>query len=197
MTPPTSARKPPKPRIPARTKGAHKESSKAKANSKQAAGRVTTAELASRLERVAGSVERMERLLSPSHDSTDVAAEEQALLNLVDSIVERRTEHALVPLARLATLVERLATVGDDERTYLAQETLEQLSLVLEGLGIDKVSPPRGSELNPLLHQEVEERPDTELEEGLIASVVRPGFRVRGGRLLIPALVAVSCGRQG
>jgi len=193
MTPPTSARKPPKPRLPSRVKGAYKDSSRAGSSAPAGKkGRVTTAEIADRLDRVADAVERIEGRLSPSNG--EVEAEEQALLRLVDAIVERRTEHALVPLARLATQVERLATVDSDERSELARDTLEQLALVLEALGIVKVSPARGDELNPLLHQEVEERPDTELAEGLIVSVVRPGFRVDGGRLLIPALVAVSGG---
>lgn len=198
MVPSTMSRKPPKPRLPSRAKGAIKDSSRAGERGAAPArkGRVTTAELAERLDRVAGAVERMERRLTPPEGSGEEGAEEQALLNLVDAIVDRRTEGALVPLARLATLVERLAAAGLDERTELARDTLEQLALVLEALGIERVSPSRGDELNPLLHQEVEERPDTELDEGLVVNVVRPGFRVRGGRLLIPALVAVSGGPE-
>lgn len=192
-------RKAPKPRRPSRAKGALKDSSK-KSSSKKGSttktGRITTAELAKKLERVSDAVERVELKLSPAEEGHDTSGDEQALLNLVDSIVERRTEAALVPLARLAPLVERLATSNEDERAGLARDTLEQLTLVLDAAGVERISPARGDELNPMHHQEVEERFDTELEEGLVVGVVRPGFRVRGGKLLIPALVAVSGGQK-
>lgn len=199
MTETKSVRKPPKPRLPARAKGALKDSSRKARGSKDAASkskRVTVAEVAAQVEQVAEAVARIERTLAPSSGPSAHAAQERALLNLVDSIVERRTESALVPLVRLATLVERLATATEEQRTELARDTVEQLSLVLEALAIERVSPTRGEELNPMLHQEVEERHDTELDEGLVVSVVRPGFRIRGGRLLIPALVAVSSGKR-
>ena len=192
-------RKAPKPRRPSRAKGALKDSSKkgtGKKGSPAKSPRVTTAQLAQRLERVADSVDRIERKLSPSDESKGPSADEQALLNLVDAIVEGRTEAALVPLARLATLVERLAISNEEERAALSRDTLEQLVLVLDAAGVERISPERGEELNPMLHQEVEELFDTELDEGLCVHVVRPGFRVRGGRLLIPALVAVSGGKR-
>jgi molecular chaperone GrpE (heat shock protein) len=197
MTEPRTARKPPpKPRLPSRAKGALKDSSrKTKGGTEQPAKRTTTADIAARIDHVAEALERIERHLAPSRGE-DITAQEKALLDIVDRIVERRTESALVPVARLATLVERLATAPTDERVELARDTVDQLSLVLEALAIERVSPSRGDELDPFLHQEVEERHGTDLDEGLVVSVVRPGFRIRGGRLLIPALVAVAGGTR-
>jgi hypothetical protein len=124
-----------------------------------------------------------------------VNAEEHALLNLVDSIVDRRTERVLLPLAHLATLLDRLVVSRDaDDARDLLLEAGAQLSVVLEALGLERIDPARGAESDPWLHEEVDVVAGSELDEGLIERVLRPGIRIRGGRTLVPALVAVAGG---
>jgi molecular chaperone GrpE (heat shock protein) len=185
-------RKPPKPRLPSRARAAVKG---AVAPPGERRTRVTTSDLADRLDRLAQMVEALEAALAPRERSKDVAAEEHALLNLVDSIVDRRTERVLLPLAHLATLLDRLVVSTDaDDAKDLILESGARLAVVLEALGLERIEPARGDESDPWLHEEVGVVTDSDLDEGLIERVVRPGIRIRGGRTLVPALVAVAGG---
>jgi len=183
-------RRPPKPKLPSRATVKDDARKKGSAGSK---GRVTTASLAERLDRVVDAVETIEAALAPQSRSHEVTAEENALLNLVDAIVDRRTENVLLPLAQLATLLDRLLACDDIyDRKDLIQESNVQLAVVLESLGLERIAPARGDESDPWLHEEVDLVVDSDLDDGLIERVVRPGIRIRGGRTLLPALVAVS-----
>lgn len=187
-------RKPPKPKPPSKAKAKAKaKGAKGAKGTKGAKPRVTTAVLAERLEQVAGSVEAIAAALSPKERSEEVTAEENALLNLVDAIVDHRTERVLLPLAQLATLLDRLGSSDDArEQGELIQESATHIGVVLEALGLERISPNRGDEADPWFHEEVDFVTESDLEDGLIERVLRPGIRIRGGKTLIPALVSIS-----
>lgn len=185
-------KRPPKPRLPGRAKSA------VKVVDGDAGGRrrrVTTVQLADRLDEVAQGVERIEQAIAPKDRSSEVSADEHALLNLVDAIVDRRTEGVLLPLAHLATILDRLVDCPDPaDQPDLLAESRVQLDVVLESLGLERIAPQRGDESDPWLHEEVDVVERSDLEEGLILRLVRPGIRISGGKTLVPALVAVSGG---
>jgi molecular chaperone GrpE (heat shock protein) len=142
---------------------------------------------------MAGVLERVELALCPRQHASDVAAEEHALLNLLDSIVDRRTEALLLPVARLAAQLDRAGRTADSAlRERLERDARVELEEVLGALGLERISAAQGDELQPLLHEEVGEAAVPGLEEGLVAELVRAGYRVRGGRVLLPALVLVA-----
>lgn len=186
-----SARRPPKPKLPTRGRAAVRGDQEA--SPKDPRRRVTTAEVADKLDRLTASVQSVEQALAPRERSGEVEAEEHALLNLVDAIVDRRTDQVLLPLAHLVTLLDRLVACPDpeDQRPLLLESTV-QLDAVLQSLGLERIAPVIGDESDPWLHEEVDLVTDCEIEPGLVVRLVRPGVRVRGGKTLIPALVAVS-----
>ena len=188
----SESRRPPKPKAPPRGRGAARPPETG-GEPPTATGRVTTAELAARVENLSAAVARIEDALAPRSRSADVSAEEHALLNLLDSIVDRRTEAVLLPVARLAVLVDRAATARDeDERARLLGQSAEDLGRVLEALGLEPVAPARGEAFSPLLHEEVRQDAAPDLEDGQVSELVRAGCRVRSGPVLVPALVAVA-----
>jgi hypothetical protein len=190
MTTRDTTKRPPKPRLPGR--------GRAGADAAAAAAPASLETVAARLEEVRDLVAGVDAALRPRGRVGDVEAEEHALLNLVDAIVDRRTERVLLPLAHLAILLDRVgADAAGIDRVALLHESGVQLDLVLDALGLERIAPARGDEADPWLHEEVEVVEASEQAEGLVEWLVRPGIRVRGGKTLVPALVATSGGRGG
>src|SRR4051812_6188341 len=71
---------------------------------------------------------------------------------------------------------------------------LSQLKTALASHGLKEISP-AGQPFDANLHESISAQPSTDIPEGNVATVVRPGFSLNG-RLLRPASVVVSSGAK-
>lgn len=106
----------------------------------------------------------------------------KALLNVLDNL-ERALEHS---------------NVQEEPRPLLEGVKLvhKQFLSCLEKFGVQFIDTSRGMEFDPRLHQAIERVESPDIAPGLIISEMLRGYTLKD-RLLRPALVVVSKGRQG
>ena len=118
-----------------------------------------------RLEAGRYGASKLARDLLPVHDS---------LKRALDSVDELQKEHS-------RALIEGI------------ELTLKELLNAIGRHGVKVVSPAKGDEFDPKLHQAMFEAPSTDIESGRIMEVMAEGFTIHD-RLLRPAQVGVSSG---
>ncbi len=124
----------------------------------------------------------------------------------------RRVEEERVAQARDATIayIQRLLPVLDDFERAFSSASPDQLEsnwgkgiqLVERNLrsllaadDIQRITV-EGAEFDPREHEAVGQQPSTDVPQGHVLHVVRPGYR-KGDRVIRPAQVIVSSGRSG
>lgn len=106
-----------------------------------------------------------------------------SIRRLLSELLEKQTDWIL---ARLVALRE---TAVDSPRVARALDAL------LDDLGAVRFRAESLDCVDPLVHTVVEERPVSDMTEGLIVETVRPGYRTGVGTVLAKACVAVSRGK--
>jgi molecular chaperone GrpE (heat shock protein) len=150
---------------------------------------------------------RLETLRAPvsetpspvSVEGGDIDDTAKAFGRAVADIVDRRLEEILSPVAALYQRLqeEARAFAGSapptgDELKGVIEESVADLRKILKALGGDFIVPQAGEPYDPLIHLAVGETSVPGAEEGMIAGVVRPGYRSGRGRVVLPARVLVA-----
>ena len=123
----------------------------------------------------------------------------KAFSRAVSEVVDRRLEEVLAPLAAVhQRLQEESLALGEASPPGPAEVraaidgSIFELGKVLESLGGSSIVPQVGEPYDPLIHLAVGEASVPGAEDGVVARVVRQGYRSGRGRVVLPARVLVS-----
>jgi hypothetical protein len=125
-------------------------------------------------------------LLQPSDRSVPTSADHvlesgvHSIRRLLSELLEKQT-HGI--LARLVALLDTAAE---------APRVAREIEALLDELGAVRFRAESWDFVDPLVHTVVEERPRSDMTEGLIIATIRPGYRTGVGTVLAKAGVAVS-----
>jgi hypothetical protein len=140
-------------------------------------------------------------VLPPRSPRGDVDIDEtaKAFGRAVADVVDRRLEEVLAPVAALYQRLQEEARAfagaappTGEELKAVIEDSVADLRKILKSLGGDFIVPQAGEPYDPLIHLAVGETSVPGAEEGMIAGVVRPGYRSGRGRVVLPARVLVA-----
>ncbi len=155
---------------------------------------------------------RMEERLKPSPrvepsspplqdvESEDVGEVAKVFTRSVSDLLDRKLEEIIPAVAGLYYRFEDELTALREEpdlpaREYLQEflsESLQKMGRILQELGGGFISPQVGEPYDPVIHLAVGETEVPGGQEGIVAGVVRPGYKSSRGRVVLPARVLVG-----
>jgi len=120
-----------------------------------------------------------------------VARDQQDMVNRAG---ERIIGEVLPVIDNLERAIEHVTAGGDVRQLLTGVEGVHrQLLGVLEKEGV-RIIDPFGQPFDPMQHQAMAQREDTEIAEGMVVDVFQKGYEMHG-KVVRPAMVVVSAGR--
>jgi molecular chaperone GrpE len=114
----------------------------------------------------------------------------------IERRVSEQREQLLRDWLEVVDSVDRAVAIErDDTVAQGLKAVMGQMQSVLARHGVERVQP-KGESFDPVEHEAVASQPSAEVPANTVLEVVRPGYRL-GDRVLRPAQVVVSSGRQG
>jgi hypothetical protein len=135
---------------------------------------------------ILAELKALRAFLQPSDRSLPTSADHvlesgvHSIRRLLSELLEKQT-HGI--LARLVALLDTATE---------APRVAREIEALLDELGAVRFRAESLDYVDPLVHTVVEERPQSDMTEGLIVATIRPGYRTGVGTVLAKACVAVS-----